>query len=112
MGINLKLSAKDIKIFFENIFKDSEPNSKLRDARDMYANATSEFNEPKVVWPILNKDQTQKAIDFYMRHIELIKAETSEHIGIYPPSYEDINEPMLWKFEHWAWFMRAYDLFE
>ena len=108
----MKLSKQDLSIFFKSIFKKSEPNQKLRDARDMYSEAVDEFEKTNNVWPVLNKDQTQKALNFYKRHIDIILSETAENIGIYPPSYESLDNPLEWSFENWAWFIRATALTE
>lgn len=47
-----------------------------------------------------------KANKYYEEHTEYIdKMVTSASVG-YSPSKEDINSPMLWKGEHWLWFLK------
>ena len=51
-----------------------------------------------------------KANKFYDEHAEHIdKLVTNASVG-YSPSNEDINSPMLWKPEHWLWFLKRRNL--
>lgn len=48
-----------------------------------------------------------KANEFYDKHTKHInKLVLSAEMG-YPPSDEDFNNPMLWKPEHWFWFLKS-----
>ena len=51
----------------------------------------------------LVKAKANKFYDEHTTHID--KLVTNASVG-YSPSKEDINSPMLWKPEHWLWFLK------
>ena len=50
-----------------------------------------------------------KAKTWYYDHVGHIHRLATFHDDTgYPPSEEDIKQPMLWKSAHWVWFMKKY----
>lgn len=60
---------------------------------------------------ILTEKQEKKAVAWYTEHTDhvdkIVKHNMREMGGImYPPTLnEDKNSPMLWKPQHWSWFL-------
>lgn len=60
----------------------------------------------------LNKYQIRKAFEWddkHGDHVEELMKSLPEGSNFYPPSdIEDINNPNLWKGNHWVWLFRKY----
>ncbi len=61
------------------------------------------FEELQKEW---NIDQRKKANDWYDSHKDHVNNLVKETRNYYPPTEtEDINNPALWKANHWGWFL-------
>jgi len=53
-------------------------------------------------------EQIQKTLEFYARHQELIDSRIHDTLKSFEPVREDLGNPIIWKSEHWKWFIETY----
>lgn len=57
---------------------------------------------------VLNDKQKEMAFLFYQKHKYRIDKLVLNAEKSYPPSGGDRQNPMIWKWEHWKWFLANY----
>jgi len=61
---------------------------------------------------MLTQEQEKRALEWYGSHDFHVNHITKDTLDNFPPSDEDINDPALWKPEHWLWFRTNYKTLE
>lgn len=58
----------------------------------------------------LTQEQINKAQQYFEQHQEQLRSGAAVANAWYPPTdFEDKNNPMIWKTNHWKWFIKKYN---